>query len=98
MTPRRYAALRAISAIGKKIPPDERPRFGQRGRHLSPLQRPVADAVRPVRLGAQLLVPERLVFGIVPVEPADLGVALEGEHVRGDAVEEPTVVADDDSA
>ena len=31
----------------------------------------------------------------VPFEPADLGLALEGQHVGGDPVEEPAVVADD---
>ena len=34
----------------------------------------------------------------MPFEPDDLAVALEGEHVRGDAVEEPAVVADDHDA
>ena len=38
--------------------------------------------------------PVGLVVAEVALEPADLGVALEGEHVGGDAVEEPAVVAD----
>jgi hypothetical protein len=37
-----------------------------------------------------------LVLGEVAVEEGDLGVALEGEDVRGDAVEEPAVVGDPD--
>ena len=34
----------------------------------------------------------------VALEPHDLGVALEREHVRGDAVEEPAIVGDDHRA
>jgi len=34
----------------------------------------------------------------VALEPLDVTVALEGEDVGGDAVEEPAVVADDDGA
>ena len=36
-----------------------------------------------------------LVVGVVALEPDHLAVAFEGEDVRGDAVEEPAVVADD---
>ena len=43
-------------------------------------------------------VPVGLVVLVVALEPDHLAVALEGEHVRGDAVEEPAVVADDDHA
>ena len=43
---------------------------------------------------AQLLLPPRLVLAEVALEPAHLAVALEGEDVGGDAVEEPAVVAD----
>src|SRR5882672_12270600 len=87
--PRRYAAVWAASAIGRRYRPD-----GPRGSRLRADEGPVADAMRPVGLRAELLVPELLVLGVVAVEPADLGVALEREHVRGDAVEEPAVVAD----
>ena len=41
--------------------------------------------------------PIGLVVLIVPLEPHDLAVALEREHVRGDAIEEPAVVADHDA-
>ena len=41
---------------------------------------------------------ELLVLGEVALEPADLAVALEGEHVGRDPVEEPAIVADDDGA
>ena len=49
-------------------------------------------------LGAELLVAPRLVVAEVALEPAHLAVALEGEDVGGDPVEEPPVVADDDRA
>src|SRR5438105_1608164 len=49
----------------------------------------VADAVRLIGGGAQAA----LAVGLVV-----LAVALEGEHVRRDAVEEPAIVADDDDA
>ena len=39
-----------------------------------------------------------LVLGEVALEPGHLRIALEGEDVRGDAIEEPAVVADDDRA
>ena len=58
----------------------------------------VLDAVRLVGGGAELLVAPLLVLAEVALEPAHLAVALEREHVRGDAVEEPAVVADDDGA
>ena len=58
----------------------------------------VPDPVRLVRRGAQFLVPERLVVADVPLEEPDLAVALEGEDVGRDPVEEPAVVADDHGA
>ena len=39
-----------------------------------------------------------LVVRIVPLEEAHPALALEGQDVRGHAVEEPPVVADDDAA
>ena len=39
-----------------------------------------------------------LVVGVVALEPDDFAVALEGQDVRGDAVEKPAVVADDHRA
>src|SRR4051794_32770252 len=61
-------------------------------------KRLVGNAVRLVGIGAQALVPISLVVGEVALEPPHLAVALEREHVRRDAVEEPTVVADDHRA
>src|SRR4051794_8885876 len=58
----------------------------------------VLDAVWLIGSGAELAVAEFLVLGEVAFEPADLAVALEGEDVRRDPVEEPAVVADDHRA
>ena len=58
----------------------------------------VLDPVRLVRVDAQAPLPVGLVLLVVALEPDRLAVALEGEDVGGDAVEEPAVVADDDGA
>src|SRR5581483_10488799 len=46
----------------------------------------------------ELLVAEILVCLEVALEPADLRVALERQHVRRDPIEEPAVVGHDDRA
>src|SRR5262249_3351124 len=61
-------------------------------------QLPILDAMRMLRLGTQTPLAVRFVILVVPLEPDDLAVALEREHVRRDAIEEPAVVADDDRA
>src|SRR5688500_8899165 len=55
---------------------------------------PVRD--RGIRSEAALLV--LLVIGEVALEPFHVAVAFEGENMRGDAVEEPAIVRDDDGA
>src|SRR4029453_11812752 len=50
------------------------------------------------RLGPQVLAGPPLVLAEVALEPAHLAVALESQDVRGDAVEEPAIVADDHRA
>src|SRR5258706_5008469 len=60
-------------------------------------QRSVPDAVR-LPVGAVFPAHELLVGVVVALEPAHAAVALEDEEVRGDAVEEPAVVADHDDA
>src|SRR3954462_15077227 len=67
-------------------------------RSLGPRQALVGDAVRAVGLVAEPLALVLLVGLEVALEPDDLRVALEGEHVRGHAVEEPAVVGDDHRA
>jgi hypothetical protein len=54
------------------------------------------QAVRLVGVDAEALVAIRLVVAEVPLPPPGLGVPFEGEHVGGDAIEEPPVVADHD--
>ena len=52
----------------------------------------------PGRGIAEGLLAPVLVLGEIAVEERHLAVALEGEDVGGDAVEEPAVVGDDDDA
>ena len=54
--------------------------------------------MRLVGVGAQAPMPIGFVVLVVPLEPDDLAVAFEREHVRRDAVEEPAIVADHDRA
>src|SRR5580658_687102 len=61
-------------------------------------QRLVFDTMRLIRLGAKAAMAVGFVIGVVALEPHDLAVALEGDHMRGDAVEEPAVMGDDDGA
>src|SRR5438067_4346055 len=54
--------------------------------------------VRLIGFGAEAASAIGFVILIVALEPFDLAVAFEGEHVGRDAIEEPAVVADDDGA
>src|SRR5919202_2902301 len=65
---------------------------------LRPSQPLVRDAVRAIGLGAQQRAAVLLVGLEVALEPGYARVALEGQHVRGDPVQEPAVVGDDDGA
>ncbi len=47
---------------------------------------------------AETSLPVRLVIGVIAFEPFHLAVALECEDMRGDAIQEPAVVRDDDGA
>jgi ribosome-associated toxin RatA of RatAB toxin-antitoxin module len=55
----------------------------------------VGDAVRPVGCLADLLAAPVLVGLEVTLEPGDLGVALEGQHVGSHTIQEPAIVGDD---
>src|SRR5882672_5928068 len=57
-------------------------------------ERLVPNAVRRIGRRAQPLVPVGLVVFIVALEPDHPAVALEGQHVGGDPIEEPPVVGD----
>src|SRR5450759_2144322 len=54
----------------------------------------VPDAVGLIGRGAKFPVAVFLVLGEVALEPANHAVALEGQHVGRDPVQEPAVVAD----
>src|SRR3954469_14062118 len=56
----------------------------------------ILDPVRLIGLRAKTTMAVGLVILVVAFEPDHLAVAFEGEHVGGDAVEEPAIVADDD--
>ena len=57
---------------------------------------PIADALR---LGVAFLLPlVLLIIGVAAFVKDDFGVALEGEDVRTDAIDEPAVVRDDDGS
>src|SRR3954451_14756808 len=58
----------------------------------------VGDPVRAVGGRAEQGMAMLLVGLEVALEPCDVRVALEREHVRGDAVQEPAVVGDDHRA
>ena len=73
-------------------------RRGDAWRHTRPSERLVLDPVRLICLSAEFLATVLVVLGEVSEEPAHLRVALEGQDMGGDPVEEPTIVADDHRA
>ena len=54
----------------------------------------VFDAMWLVGIGAETTMFVGLVVSIVTFKPIDLAVALKGEHVRGDTIEEPAIMRD----
>src|SRR5437588_11600038 len=65
---------------------------------ISPAEFLVLDPVRDGGIDAQAPLLVLLVVLEISLEPFDVAFALEGQHVGGDTVEEPAVVADDDRA
>src|SRR5262249_7599789 len=65
---------------------------------VSPGERLVLDAMRLVGVFAFATLVVLGVFLIVAFEPDDFRIALERQDVRGDAVEEPAIVRNHDSA
>src|SRR5579883_3168285 len=83
----------------EKIPRCARDDSGRPCRPMSlPHQRLVLDPVRLVGVGAEAAVAVGLVVLVVALEPFDVAVAFERQHVGGDAVEEPAIVTDDHRA
>ena len=58
----------------------------------------IAEPVGLVGVGSEALVAIGFVVGEVALEPPHHGVVFEGQHVRGDAVQEPAIVANHDGA
>jgi hypothetical protein len=54
--------------------------------------------VRLIGVDAETPLPVRFIVLVIALEPFDMAVAFEGEHVGRDAVEEPAIVADDHGA
>src|SRR6185369_13282165 len=75
-------------------PAEGSPRGGNGWRRSGVGELLVLDAVRLVRLGAEAALAVGLIAFVVALEPDHLRVALEGQNVGGDTVEEPAVVAD----
>ena len=73
------------------------PRCADTSRKLS-AELLVLDAVGLIGAGAEFLLASCFVLAEVSFEPADMAVALERQHVRGDTVEEPAIVGDHDGA
>ena len=61
-------------------------------------QFPVLDSVGCIGCRAEAAFPIDFVVLVVALEPHDAAVALEREHVRGNPVQKPTVVADHNGA
>src|SRR5205814_6391522 len=55
----------------------------------------VFDLVRLIRVDAQPPLLVGFIILEIAFEPFDMAVALEGQHVGGDTVQEPAVMADD---
>src|SRR5687767_10979973 len=89
-----YALIR--ESVAGPAPPHDPYHAG--GDSLLPRELLVFDPVRDGGVDAEAAFLVFLVIGEVALEPFHVAVALEGEDVRGDAVEEPAVVADDDRA
>ena len=85
-------AYEDVSGLWELRPVPERPEPSVADERL------VAQAVRLVGVDAETLVAVGLVVAEVALPPSGFGLPLEGEHVGGDAVEEPAVVADDHGA
>ena len=65
---------------------------------LSPRKLLMLHPVRDQLVHTQTPLLVLLVIRKIPLEPLNMGVALEGQHVGGDAVEEEAIMADDDGA
>ena len=58
----------------------------------------VFDPVRLIGGLSEPLFPVRFLIGIIAFKPHDGAVSLKGKDVRGNAIEKPAIVTDDDGA
>jgi hypothetical protein len=66
--------------------------------HMSPRKLLIFQPVRDDAVDAEAALFVFLVIGEIPFEPFDVAVALEGEHMRRDAIQEEAVMRDDHRA
>src|SRR5690606_29478424 len=78
------------------IPGDKRPRPGGRSCIAVLLQRLEPQAVRPGAINAEATLLVFLVLAVIALEELHVLLALEGKDVRGDAVQEPAVMRNDE--
>src|SRR5579863_5559043 len=92
-------ARRHIAVVAGKNGRADRTRLGAAWRKsLLPAELLVLQPVWDDAVEAEAALLVLFVVGEIALEPLDVAVALEGQHVGGDAVEEEAVVADDDGA
>src|SRR5579872_2440571 len=72
--------------------------FGRGAVASSPRELLVLEPVRDDAVDAEAALLVLFVVGEIALEPLDMAVAFESQHVRGDAVEEEAVVARDEGA
>src|SRR3954447_14584532 len=92
------AGTSRASALRNSVMPPQLPATSYQLPATSPQSLPrqlaILDPVRLIGCGAEAPLPVGLVVLVVALEPHDLAVPLEREHVGRDAVEEPAIVAD----
>src|SRR4029434_3658885 len=91
--PSTWTSLQGVRAVARGRPTAAPPGRGSRAD-----ERLVLDPVRLSRRGAAGLLAQGGVLLVAALEPRHLAVALEGEDVRRDPVQEPAIVADHDGA
>lgn len=58
----------------------------------------ILNPMRLLRIFSKSTLPIRLVVRVIPLEPNHVAIAFERENMRGDAIEEPAIMRDHDSA
>src|SRR5262249_2098181 len=92
------AAPLALRGLSPPYGPPMRGTTNEHAHAASPAEFLIFDPRRDGRVDAEAALLVFLIVGEVALEPLHVALPLEGEHVGGDAIEEPAVVADDDRA